>query len=280
MGIVKENGFDFYMELDGKRILSVKGISLSEEIEYIKENKISCIALEPSLKEISFLKEIPFVEEVHLGKGIEDYSPMYHLIDLRRLTVNVEKKAIELDYSKFVKLEYLSIDWFSKFPNLSNNHGLKELVIWKFKPQKKSLEVLKLPNSLESLKITESDILNLEGLSATQLKKIEMYHCKGLRSVKGIETFKDTIEILILDYCRNLADYENLKFCKHLKKLILGDCGDIPSLNWLGSLKELKHFSFYNTKLIDGDLTSCLGIDYVSFRNSRTYNYKAEDFIK
>jgi hypothetical protein len=98
-----------------------------------------------------------------------------------------------------------------------------------------------------------------------------------LKTVKGIIDFSSNLQVLTLDYCRKLDDYEELLFCKNLRKIILGNCGDISSLNWLKELKNVEHFSFWGTKLIDGNISPCLGIDYVSFKNSKRYNYKMEE---
>lgn len=139
---------------------------------------------------------------------------------------------------------------------------------------------MSLPKSIERLKITQSNILSLQGLELDNLKEFEGHYCSSLVTVHGIEKFSKNLNILILDYCRKLKDYEELGQVYNLKKLILGDCGDIPNLQWLQNLKKLKHFSFWNTKLIDGDTSPCICIDYVSFKNAKHYNFKEEYFTK
>jgi hypothetical protein len=182
-----------------------------------------------------------------------------------------------LDYSKFSKLEILSIDWYNNFPDLSKNENLKELSVWKFRPKSKGLAELSLPKSLEKLHITESNILSLAGLELNNLREFEGHYCNALETVRGIDNFSNSLNVLILDYCRKLTSYEDLRYAKNLNKLILGDCGDIQNIKWLKDLKNMKHFSFWNTKLIDGDTSPCIGIDYVSFKNQKHYNYKKED---
>ena len=198
--------------------------------------------------------------------------------NLKRLTISFEKELPLLDYSVFKNLNYLSIDWHSKFPDLSQNYKLKELIIWKFRPKSKSFTSIKLPESLENLEITESNLLNLEGLFLPNLKKFEGHYCNYLESLNGIQNFKQSLETLILDYCKKTKDYKYLEECKKLKKLILGNCGEIENLTWLKNLKNITHFSFYETKLIDGDTSPCFGIEYVSFKNRKYYNHKEEEF--
>ena len=281
MAKIAQDGFEFYIGIDGNRTFSLKGLNLQEELNYIKNKNIISIALEDlylnGIRDLSFLKEIDFVEEIYTGDTILDYSGIYYLEGLKKITVFVEKNKPILDFSKFKDLEFLSIDWYAKFPDLSNNLKLKELSIWKFRPKSQSFKEILLPPNLEFLHITESNILNLESLICPNLKTFEGYYCSKLESLIGIENILN-IETLILDYCGKLTQYDSLEKCTQLKKIILGNCGSLPTLNWLKSLKNVQHFSFWNTKLENGDVSPCFGVDYVSFKNSKTYNHKSEEF--
>lgn len=226
------------------------------------------------------MSDLDFVEEIYFGKLSIDYNELYSLKKLKRICVNIEKGEPDLDYSRFSELEILSIDWYAKFPDLTKNENLKELVIWKFKPKSKSFLELRLPPKLENLQITESNILNLEGLKLNNLKKFEGHYCNNLESVQGIKEISLNLDTFILDYCRKLTKYDDLKWGKQLEKIILGDCGNIPNLNWLKGLKKVNHFSFWNTLLVDGNIKPCLGIDYVSFKNAKHYNHNVEEFGK
>jgi hypothetical protein len=282
MATIIQDDFEFYEEPNNHKIFILKGFKLTEELNYIKNKKILSVSLDnshlQSFTELSFLKEIDFIEEIRMENPLLDYSGIYVLKQLKKMTINVEKGKPNLDYSKFKHLEYLSIDWYAKFPDLSQNMNLKELIIWKFRPNSKSLKELKLPENLESLEITESNIINFEGLNIPNLKKLEGHYCSKLESLLGIENLSHSLTTLILDYCGKLIQYDSLNNCKKLQKIILGDCGDLPTLDWLIDLKNVKHFSFWNTKLKDGNVNPCFGIDYVSFKNSKIYNHKIEEF--
>lgn len=283
MSIINKDGFDFYSDINNNpESFIIKGIDLNKEIAYIIDNNIKSISLScfesKSIESLQFLEKINFIEKVSLDNINIELNSLYVLKNLKELIISVINKKQFLDYSMFPNLEILSIDWYSKFPSLSKNNNLKELSIWKFKPKSKSLKELFLPESLEKLHITESNIINLEGLESNNLKIFEAHYCNSLESIKGINKFSNNLGTFILDYCRKLVFYDDLKYAKNLNKLILGDCGDIPNLNWLSELKKLEHFSFLNTKLINGDTSYCFFIKYVNFKNENYYNYKKEDF--
>lgn len=283
MAIIEKDGFEFLDDINGNPdALVLKGESLNEEVEYINNNKIKSIYLtlfkSKAINNLDFLKETDCIEKVNLNDVDVDYSGLYFLNNLKCAILSIKNKKQHLDYSNFKQLEYLSIDWYSQFPDLSSNLKLKELVIWKFKPKTKLLSVLRLPNGLEKFKISESNILNLEGLYLPNIKNFEGHYCNSLESLEGLKGLSTDLNTLILDYCKKLTDYTDIKFCKQLNKIILGDCGDISTLRWLEELNNVNHFSFWNTKLIDGNVSPCFGIDYVSFKNAKHYNHKKEEF--
>ncbi len=278
---IERDGFEFYTGLNNYETFSLRDNYLESALNYIKNHKILSISLglTNSIENLSFLKKIDFIEEIFISDlGLDDYSGIYYLENLKKLHVNLNKNLPHLEYSKFKNLEFLSIDWHLKFPDLSVNSKLKELEIWKFKPKSKSFKEIKLPESLESLEITESNILDLEGLSLPNLKVFEGYYCSTLKSLNGIQNFSSSLTNFALENSRKVSDYEYLQKCKNLTKLRLSSCGDIDNLRWLNKLKALRFFSFVGTKLIDGDTSPCIGIDYVAFNNQRHFNHKFEEF--
>jgi len=274
-----KDSFVFFEGFYSEEVFNLDNSDLEKKIDYIITNKIKSISIDITLIEFDFLKKIDFIEGVYVSENII-LENFYTLKNLKRIVFNIKKKKLEINFSKFPKMELLSIDWHKDFPDLSKNENLKDLSIWNFKPKSKSFSELSLPKNLEKLQITESNILNLEGLVLGNLKELHAHHCNSLETVKGIENFSDKLTILVLDYCKKLFEYDDLKYPKYLEKLILGDCGDIPNLNWLKNLKNLKHFSFWNTKLIDGNTSPCFGINYVCFKNQKYYNCKEEEFNK
>lgn len=271
------DGFEFFDWGINQKIMYFSKENLTEAIDYIKKNQIKAIAISDDLNDLSFFREITFIEDLHIGNNYNDYSGLYFIENLKKITINSLQSNSKIQIQKFKNLEYLSIDWYAKFPDLSNNLKLKELSIWKFRPKSKTFKEVLLPKNLEFLHITESNILNLDGLECPNLKTFEGHYCSKLESLSGIDGISN-IETLVLDYCGKLTQYDNLKYCEQLRKIILGSCGNLPTLNWLKFLKNVKYFSFWDTKLEDGDVSPCFGIDYVSFKNAKHYNHKSEEF--
>ncbi|RLJ75118.1 hypothetical protein [Pedobacter alluvionis] len=273
------DGFNF--SKDGKTLAIRGGDNLQNEIEYIKVTKIKSVSINSvSIKDLNFLNEIDFIEEIYLNKFDIDYLGLYELKNLKKITINIHnpKPKPNIDYTQFKKLEYLSVDWYNDGIDLSENTHLKRLIIWKFKPKTKSFSYIKLPASLESFEITESNIQNFDGLILPNLKSFEGHYCSKLTSLDGLKKSSDNLQSFILGSCGNLTNYDDLKYCKNLEKIILTRCGDMQSLSWLKSLKKVKHFTFLYTKVIDGDVSLCSEIKYVAFTNSRHYDHKMEEF--
>jgi hypothetical protein len=270
-----KDGFSFFDGFFGEPVFNFSDLA-HDKISYLLANRIKNVSIDNSIIECDFLEKLDFIEEIYISDSI-CLKGIYHLKNLKRIVINIENKKDLIDFSCFPKLEILSIDWYNNFPDLSKNENLKELSVWKFKPKSKSLAELSLPKNLEKLHITESNILSLEGLELDNLKEFEGHYCNALETVKGIRNFSKNLNVLILDYCRKLTSYEDLKFAKNVEKLILGNSGDIPNLKWLKNLKKVKHFTFVNTKITDGDTSPCFGIDYIGFKNQKHYNYKEED---
>ena len=274
-----KDGFVFFDGFFNTPVLNFDNLDIEKKVEYILKNNIRNISLDQGLDNFDFLKKTNFIEEIYVSENIHEID-LYQLKQLKRMIVNVKKNKPQIDYSQFPQLEYLSIDWYAKFPSLIENKKLKELILWKFKPKERNFGSLSLPESIENLEITGSNVQDFLGISLPNLKKIEAHYCSNLKTLNGIESTSTTLESLIVCNCRNLTDYDILSTCSHLKKIILGDCGDIPNLNWLTKLKNVKHFSFWGTKLLDGNVEPCFGINYVSFKNAKHYNHKESEFVK
>ena len=285
MAIIKKDGFDFLDEINGiPESFILKGSNLYEEINYIKKEKILSIYLtyfeSKDIVNLDFLKEINFIEKIIINDLDIEYSGLNYLDNLKHAILSVKNQKQYLDYSIFKYLETLSIDWYYKFPDLSNNNKLKELYIWKFKPKSKSFKEILLPKGLELLHITDSNVETLEGINCLGLRQFEAYYCSKLISLKGIERSRNSLTTLILENCKNLRDFESLWECSKIEKMILTNCGEIPSLKFLSKIQNLQMFTFSGTNIIDGNLDNLFNIDYVYFKNSKHYNHRIQKFSK
>lgn len=282
MAIINIDGFDFFENLKREPdALIIKQDLINKQVDYVKKHKITSISLFDSfsgnIENLRFLEDINFIQKIQISGLNVDYSDLYNLKDLRSANLSVRNKGQQVQFSKFPLMESLSVDWYPEFPYLKENENLKKLALWKFKPKSKSCVDLILPQSIEIIEFVQSNILNFQELNLTNLKILEAHNCRDLESLDGIEQFNSSLRSLIIDHSKNLTKYNKLSYCGELERVIISHCGNIPNLKWLVNLKKLKHFSFWETKLDDGDVSLCKGIDYVSFKNSKNYNYKIEE---
>jgi hypothetical protein len=66
-----------------------------------------------------------------------------------------------------------------------------------------------------------------------------------------------------------------------LEKLGFDNCGDIESIKPISSLKRLSRFEFWeSTNILDEDMTPCLNLNEVAFKNRRHYTHTNEEIDK
>ena len=260
----------------------ITGNNLQNEIKYIIDNNINSIYLSHfnshKIENLDFLNEISFIECININDLNLSYEPILKLNRLKKAILSINKKEQKIDFSQFSNLESLSCDWYEGFPDLINNKKLNELRLWKFNPKSKSLNSLKLPKTILKLHLNQTNISDLNGFESIFLEEFECYYCRNLISLDGIANFSEGIKTIIIENAKNLTNYLELIRCCKLNKLILTNCGEVENISWIKHLQNLKHFAFWGTNIIDGDLSLCFNIEYVSFNNKKHYNYKDSDF--
>lgn len=282
MAILEKNGYEFFVQGDKIESLILHGLDFEKELQQCKNENINSLVIQPywlKNKNISldFLADYPFIESITIGLVV-DFKPLYYLKNLKYFSIEPVNKIQYLDFSKFPDLETLCTDWYKQFPDLSNNHKLKNLMLFKYSPISKSLQDLQLPGCLESLDIRQTNIINLEGIHQENLRVFCLYGARNLTSVQGIKNISNQLTEIDIESCRKLINYEELSVCSSLQRLDLTKCGDMQNLSWIKNLNNLNHFTFLDTKILDGDISPCHSINYVAFINSKNYNYYFKDF--
>jgi hypothetical protein len=285
MAIIKIDGFDFFDDLEGNpKSLILNQNQLEEQIQFVISEQIKSIALSywysKGINSLEFLINIPNIQNISISDMDLDYTPLSHLVNLKSAVLDITKKFQMIDFECFDKLEELSIDWFEGFIKQGNFKKLKKLTLRKFKLKPETKEIDFLPDSINSIEITESNINSFSGLKKNNLNQLEAYYCPKLVALSGLQEIKESLKILIIENAKNLLDFEDLWECENLEKIILTNCGTIPSLKNLPKLKKLKMFTFYNTTIEDGDLTNLFNVEYVYFKNQKHYNHKYKEFEK
>ena len=289
MGVIEIDSFDFLADSIGHpEAFIIKGDKLEEEVRYINDNKIRSIYLSffksRAIVNLEFLKEISFVEKINLNDLEISYEGLYNLDNLKEAIISVKNRKQFLEYSFFKNLKSLAIDWYPVFPDLSSNLNLKKLKLWKYRPLSKSVKELKHLQHIEILCINQSNIESLEGIGEmTNLFEFEGNHLNKLITLENIELLKTSLRTLTLDYCRKLENYEkSLIHLTKLEKLVLGDCGDLQSLDFISKLNNLNFFSFFGTRLKDGNLQYLINnkIAYTSFTEDSSYSHTKTQILE
>jgi len=259
--------------------LVVKSDKLDYFINLINSKKIKSIGISSSkgydTSNLDFLKECPEIEKIYtVGDGYELQSLNY----LKHLTfISTASNIEQVDFSNFPQLSYCCINWGKNVLNLDKCKNLQHLRIYKYKSLQNNLTQLPLFGELKILELVSSSILTLNGIEKyALLTDFKGYYLSKLESIKAITGLK-ALASLILENCKKIKDFEELRVNQSLIKLILSDCGDIKSIGFIRGLKNLDFFTFVGTNVVDGDMTPCVGLGYFAFTNRKNYSHTMDE---
>jgi protein phosphatase 1 regulatory subunit 7 len=279
------NGYKYFDYGPNKdRDLLVQSKELDKYTKYVNLKNIAHISVSEtfgySANDIEFLSNCQSVKYLSIDSpSIKDYSPIYSLKTLQRLDFGVEAPNGEVDLAQLPSLEELNIYHYKNYCNLDKCKKLKRLNITYYYPKTKNLEELSKLSSLSILYITKSDIDSFKGLGELkQLVKLRFTYLSKLQMIDELGRLSDKLESVRFDTCKNIKNHDYVRFLKSLKLLAFSNCGDISSIRFIKELPELKAFIFLKTNVVDGDLSPCIGLEYVAFDNKRHFSHKFEDF--
>lgn len=283
MNIKEIDGFKIISSTNGD-LLGVESDRLEECMEYAIQKKIYKIFIHGGdkykLEDIHFLKKYDFFTHLTVSEGLIDIdiSAVHYLHKLKYLSLSNTKQAI--DFSNFPLLEEASIDWNTKLINFKRCKILKKLQLWRYKPVSRGFSELFGVNSLESLKITQSNIESFSGLENLKcLNHFEGYYLPKLTSLNGLDNLKE-LRILVVENCKKIMNYEStLSKLLGLEKLILSNCGELNDIEFVEKMISLRFFSFVGTNVKNGNLLTLKKkkMDFVGFDNKRHYSHMMKE---
>ncbi|EYE87140.1 hypothetical protein Q428_15030 [Fervidicella metallireducens AeB] len=286
--MIKE-GFKFcrtFYEMNEYNTIFIEEKRINECINYINDNNIKSVCFSPRYyinADINFLRSCPNVDTVRIESMNIDYSGLYNLNNLKALhSDNLFTKGFrsELNLKEFSKLELLSIgNWNKNIKGLNECRSLKSLRLWKYKPESRDLQELSRLNDLEVLVLTQSVLTSLKGCGELmKLQCLQLYYIKSLERIDELERISNSLKNLRIEHCKNIKNHEYVTCLKNLVLLDFSECGEIPSINFIKEMGNLKTFTFVGTNIIDGDLSPCIGLGYVGFLDKKHYSHKFNDF--
>jgi protein phosphatase 1 regulatory subunit 7 len=282
MGIRIVDSFQFFDGLSRDYII-VEEDRLDQYIDYINDKYIKHVSISPTLgyklkEDIDFISRCPDIEYLSITTPfIKDYSPLHNLMHLRSLHLDIPNAKVDL--ARIPNIEEFSTSRFINILNLDKCKKLKDLGITYYNPKNRNMDELATLENLINLGVVRSRIESLKGLgNLHRLKHIFLYNFPNLRCLDELENISGNLIVLRFVGCKRIENFEYVSCLKQLKVLAFDNCGDIPNIKFIKQMPELKAFVFVDSNIVDGDLSPCIGLEFVGFLNKRHYSHKRDGF--
>ncbi|TVY04208.1 hypothetical protein [Cohnella terricola] len=271
------DGFIFASGPLNRNVIIIEDQRIDDYVNYINQNDIRSIYFNSGyyyLDNVDCLKRVQNIETINIGAAISNFDGLYRSSESVKVLLLGDITG-PIDLLRMKCVEEMAIDVNKYVLNLEKCKQLKELRIWKYK--KNNLEELSGLTNLNSMAITQSSLVTLDGCNRlNNLKQVELNYMSKLEDVNQLTELADTLKVLRIESCKKI-NFDFLHRLKNLEKLSLIDSGSIPNLSFVKNLPKLKFLVFSKTNVIDGDLSYCEGIEYVAFDNKKHYSHKSKD---
>jgi Leucine-rich repeat (LRR) protein len=229
---------------------------------------------------LNFLEDIPELRHLILiDLAAKDVRSIQGLSQLETLNLSAYATS-PLDFSWLPNLKTAFVEWRRSYRNLSACIGLEDLYLNRYSEQ--SLLVVKPMRQMVRLRVGDSRTLStLDGITdLTRLRTIGLYGLPRLHNLELLPALAGSLEVVDLNQCRYLSTVDPLAELKQLKRLVLVDCGRVPSVRAVADCRTLRQFFFYgDTNVVDGDLEFLrrMPLSDVAFKNRRHYSVRREE---
>lgn len=221
MAIEKINGI--YRDAGKEKLGILPAIGIDSEnleacIREIATNKVEGVFGHPNFgfrqDNFGFFQKIPHVKQINFWDvDIKNIDGIYHLNGLE--SFHVEPKRPGVDFSKFKRLKKIITDHHVADSGLSSALSVRMFHFWNFSPMEKSYKAADFPPNIEELKVTKANPANLDGLPRLDnLRHLEIHYCRNLESIDAIVQAAPRLEVLIIEKCPKLIEYEFLSEMK------------------------------------------------------------------
>lgn len=281
MSIIQVDGFKVYQNLDGTKSIIVDSEKIEQCMDCYYKNNLDGVSVTNShgynLKDVNFLSKYTDIKMLSISETILDIKGMYSLSNLERLIISGKKRKI--DFNFFPNLNKLTLDWSDSLINLDQCKSLENLAIYSgYNPKTKDLNDISNIHWLKKLEINNSTITSFEGSEKfNSLVELEFNYCTKLEDICGFEKSKKRLKSLLFNHCKSIKNHECVAGFDNLNILAFNNSGTIKSLNFIKKMSSLSSFRFVGTDVLDGDITPCIGLSYVSFTNKKHFTHKMEE---
>lgn len=262
---------------DGKTVY-IDNENAQESIQYIQVHQIKSVDITYDYEEsqIDFLSECPTVEFLSLeGSSVKDISGIYYLKTLKALVINNTSRSLEVDFSRLTSLESIIGTLPPKAVEVGSLINLKKLLIWDYKPKGKNLKEIADLKALEDIDLTNSNITSLEGIQGlTKVRNLALFRMRALTNIGAIQHLSENLTSLQIEGANNVQDFSSIRSVQSLEYLTLNNCGMIPSIRFIRQLPHLKGIQFWDSTIVDGDVSPCIELEYIHFTNKKHYSHR------
>lgn len=268
---------------EGVETIIIDNDNVAESIEYINQHNIKSVKVDEDyqFENIDFLRSVcSNIESLSINnRFLKDFSGAYHLKNIKALAITNLRPSLTIDFERLSTIEDIYGEIPSKTKGLEGLRNLKSLGLWKYKPKNQNVEEFSNFQELTSLELIRSNINSLKGIDKlNKLNFLGLYYLKSLNDIEDIKFLPYNLSALKIENCKAIDNFDAIGHLKVLKELIVLDCGEIPSINFVRGLSQLNTLVFAGTNILDGDLSPCKEIDYVYFTEKKHYSHRLNDF--
>nr|WP_298828980.1 hypothetical protein [uncultured Planococcus sp.] len=251
--------------------------NVQESILYIQTHKIKRAKVTYSYEEsqIDFLSECPTIESFFLeGPNVKNLSGLYHLKGLKSLSINDTAPSLAVDFNQLTTLEKIYGTLPPKAMAFGSLINLKKMQVSGYKSKGKNLKEFTDLKALEDLELISSNITSLEGIQGLKkLIRLGLFRMRTLMDISAIQYLPENLKDLEIESAKKIEDFSPIGKVWSLEDLALNNCGTIPSIRFIKHLPHLESMKFWDSTVLDGDMSPCLELEYVYFTNKKHYSH-------
>lgn len=261
---------------------------IEKYVKYINDKKIKNAIIFTS--DILYLPRCPSLQMIRIMSSWNslkdfDFSPLYDMPNVKYILCQnkygPQKQHVrDIDYSKIKGLISLSLEVNNGTLNFNKVETLKSLCIRGFKGKNGDLTDLFCSKELDTLDLIRSTVRSLNGIDKSKkMQCLYLRYNRNLSDISALRDVKNSLRALEIQNCAKIKDFSVLGELDNLQLLRLSGSNNLPNLDFIKSMKNLKTFTC-EMNVVDGNLTPCLNLSYVYFQNRKHYNLKDKELPK
>lgn len=129
--------------------------------------------------------------------------------------------------------------------------------------------------ALEDLELISSNITSLEGIEGLKkLSSLGLFRMRALTDIEAIQNLSENLISLEIEAAKNIQDFSPIGKVRSLVHLALNNCGMIPTIRFIKQLPHLSSMRFWDSTVVDGDVSPCIELEHVYFTNKKHYSHR------